>query len=844
MSIPIVFGIDKTIANIVQVPMNKIEHTLQTNTNAYEITWSESDSQMCRAYMDIDGVMGEDTDAYDFEVMNDAIQRVLMGIDLGTPFSLMTASKHANKDWKDGTTKHKLSYRITFTHKAGSKDAVKEWVRDTICPILKSELASIIPFYVKGTDTIPEHILDYLDWDNGVYRTNGKMRCWNSTKPREDRLNVILKGTWEDTLINYIPEGCEEIKSSAPQNIVCIAEEREAVEAPVLTADNALLLRVMDALPASVANDYTMWLSVGMACFKENIPLEAWDEWSQRSSKYRAGECERKWRTFKRSNITQSYLWALLKRTNSSAFIELNDERRDFIHVLHNGTSYVLAEYFFNHYPNDYLYDANAGWFAVNPSNIWENPKAKATPPTLMLRITRQFRADCLAYEARIVRMKTLINDDPAKSDEDKTTAMDALEPELKRVRALCKHMQSNMGVSGIISFLSAFYAEQTYELIASMGTSIVSGIMDIFDSNPNLFAFKDCLYDFTTKSFRPISATDYITMTCGYNRPTPNATVRAQIMETMLGIWEDQSTADYMLTLLASCLCGVRNAEVFTIMTGRGGNGKGLLWELVQNVFGAYYYNLPVANLTKKIDSSTAATPDIANLRGKRCVGTSEPEANEHLQEGTVKLLTGGDALTARLLYGQPITFKPQFALFIQCNVIPVFNQITKGGVRRNRVVPFPFNFVGEPTLSYERRGNPHIKNVLCKSTEWRDEFFNILLDYFPRAEGKQIDQIATPKMVADRTGEYIEDNNRVGVWWIANYEVAEDEIVSSKEAFEAYRHATGARLTDRDFKAALAFNDIDVKKITKRGDMKGKCGIENWRRKENTEDNEIVNP
>jgi putative DNA primase/helicase len=219
------------------------------------------------------------------------------------------------------------------------------------------------------------------------------------------------------------------------------------------------------------------------------------------------------------------------------------------------------------------------------------------------------------------------------------------------------------------------------------------------------------------------------------------------------------------------------------------------------------------------------------------RCVGTSEPEAEERLQEGTIKLLTGGDPLTGRLLYGQPFTFKPQFGLFIQCNNIPVFNAITKGGVRRNRVIPFPFNFVGEPKLSYERQGDPHIKNVLCRSDEWRDEFFNILLEYYPKACGKQIDAIPTPPLIAERTAEYVEDNNRVGVWWSEHYEVAEGEFVSSREALNAFKEDTKLRLGEREFKAALAFNDIDIKKIT-RGSMKGKMGIENYRRKEEAEE------
>ena len=44
--------------------------------------------------------------------------------------------------------------------------------------------------------------------------------------------------------------------------------------------------------------DYDVWLEVGLACHHSGLPLEVWDTWSEKSAKYRAGECARKWETF------------------------------------------------------------------------------------------------------------------------------------------------------------------------------------------------------------------------------------------------------------------------------------------------------------------------------------------------------------------------------------------------------------------------------------------------------------------------------------------------------------------------------------------------------------------
>lgn len=834
MSIPVADIYANVLTNpacIIDVPFEDIESVLTTRNDLYEITWKESDSDKCRAYIDVDGVMGDDTDEADFDAMDEAIKYVLTDIDLGTPFSLMTSSKYHNKDWKDKSVKNKLSYRLTFINKCGSKEAVKSWTRDVIAPKLKEALKSTIPFYIKGTDKIPDDAVDYLDWDNGVYRSHGKMRVWNSSKPNENRKNILVKGELVDTLINHIPAECEEL----PEPVKALPKVRNELVVSHLPSPpselppvpQATIVKVLEALPSSVSNSYNEWVSVGMACFNEDIPLEYWDRWSATSPKYRKGDCATKWRTFKKGNITQAYLWSLLKKHDPTKFKELLGERKDFQKLIENPSHYSVAEYFYNNRPNDYLYDTNAGWFGVMPTNIWENPKGKSHPPTLKNKIVRVLNAERLQLEGTILKKKM---EATARDDKD---AVEALDKITKKCLEFKDKIENDSFQKGLISFLSSFYAEQSQLLMLSKGVKETDGVIGVFDTNPNIWAFSDCLYDFTIKEFRPIEPTDYITITCGYNRPKANPTARALIMETLTGIWENTEPRDYMLTLLAACLCGTRNMEVFSILTGRGGNGKGLLWEVVQRTFGGYYYALPKQSLTKAVDSATAATPDIANLRGMRCVGTSEPEAEERLQDGTIKLFTGGDLLTGRPLYGQPFTFKPQFGLFIQCNNIPPFNQISKAGVRRNRVIPFPFNFVGEPKLSYERVGNPHIKNVLCRSDEWRDEFFNILLDYYPKAEGKQIDQIYTPPLIAERTAEYIEDNNRVGVWWNENYEQVEGEYVSSMVAREALRADIGLRMGDREFKAALAFNDIDIKKIT-RGELRGKMGIENWRRKE----------
>ena len=54
---------------------------------------------------------------------------------------------------------------------------------------------------------------------------------------------------------------------------------------------------ILQHIPCS-AVDYQDWVNVGMALHQEGLPCTIWDEWSQADTRYHAGECERKWKTF------------------------------------------------------------------------------------------------------------------------------------------------------------------------------------------------------------------------------------------------------------------------------------------------------------------------------------------------------------------------------------------------------------------------------------------------------------------------------------------------------------------------------------------------------------------
>lgn len=79
--------------------------------------------------------------------------------------------------------------------------------------------------------------------------------------------------------------------------------------------NNTDLEKLLDYIdPAQL--DYQEWCSVGMALHHEGYDVSVWDEWSKADSRYHAGECEKKWHSFRGADtpVTAGTIVHLAKR--------------------------------------------------------------------------------------------------------------------------------------------------------------------------------------------------------------------------------------------------------------------------------------------------------------------------------------------------------------------------------------------------------------------------------------------------------------------------------------------------------------------------------------------------
>ena len=125
------------------------------------------------------------------------------------------------------------------------------------------------------------------------------------------------------------------------------------------------------------------------------------------------------------------------------------------------------------------------------------------------------------------------------------------------------------------------------------------------------------------------------------------------------------------------------------------------------------------------------------------------------------MKELTGGDKITCRGLFQDPIEFKPQFTPFLICNDKPELPPHDDGTWRRIRLIEFISRFVAEENEVDSSFNRYLIDYSLSEKIQtWGEPFFWILIEYYKkyRAAGSEIKD---PAEVMEYTNNYRNQND-----------------------------------------------------------------------------------
>lgn len=145
-----------------------------------------------------------------------------------------------------------------------------------------------------------------------------------------------------------------------------------------------------------------------------------------------------------------------------------------------------------------------------------------------------------------------------------------------------------------------------------------------------------------------------------------------------------------YFQRLIGLSLLGKVQEHIFTIATGTGANGKGTAYNAILHALGDYGHAAESDLFMSGRSNPNGATPALMGLLGKRLVVVSETERDHRLATALMKNLTGGDPITARPLYGSPVTFEPSHTSLMVTNYLPKVAGDDPAAWRRIRVIPF----------------------------------------------------------------------------------------------------------------------------------------------------------
>lgn len=200
--------------------------------------------------------------------------------------------------------------------------------------------------------------------------------------------------------------------------------------------------------------------------------------------------------------------------------------------------------------------------------------------------------------------------------------------------------------------------------------------------------------------------------------------------------------------------MTGLTGEQKFAFLYGGGANGKSALIDLLARMLGDYAATAKIESLTgRNRRGGGDATPDLVPLVGARMVRSAEPEEGERLKEGTIKELTGGEAIMVRSLHADFVEVYPIFKLTMSGNYKPDIRGTDDGIWRRVLLIPFDVQI---PEKERDER-------LVQKLFEERSGILNWLVaglvDYL---EGG----LQEPQAVLDATLDYRKDSDPYGTF------------------------------------------------------------------------------
>ena len=596
-------------------------------------------------------------------------------------------------------------------------------------------------------------------------------RLPNQTNKEKPLKHKIMRGNMEDFILHYTDKTEYEIDD----------EDKSKNDNIIDNKNDEQIINLLSCLKYD-RYEYTYWLNIGIIIFNESNNINIWKEWSKKYNKYDEQELINKWNSFSNSDkkLTIGTLHMYAKEDNIEKYNNLFGKSE--FNFLSDLTTVSVAEHFKKLYGDKFIYQNNK-LYCFN-GVYWKEEDDKH-----LITLNNFVGKEYYLYMMSLVRNFEEVKLKDKRTEEETKQLIAQLGAFRKSLLDLQNYDRRQKYIKDIINYL--------YNDIIK------------FDEQPYLFAFDNKIYDLRQGAFINPKPEFYISITTGYNYIEQDEKENIEEINKLINsIFPQPELKKLYLTLLSTGMDGLP-LEKFILANGGGGNGKGLLNEFCQYMLGNYAYVLPVNILLGPL--KTGSNPEIANMNNKRLVIAREPDRNLMFNCATIKEITGGTELNARLNHSNDTKVNLKLTFLLECNDKPKLNEVNDALSRRILDIPFKNKFVDQQAyneLDEKEKETTFLINSYYKTLEFKDKFkqalFLILVEHYKEFNiNNRV--LPIPDEIIKRNKEYLANSDEFLSWFEDKYIKTDSskDIIKLKDVYD-------------EFKSSEYFNNLN--KVQKR--------------------------
>lgn len=596
--------------------------------------------------------------------------------------------------------------------------------------------------------------------------------------------------------------------------IVSKTKARPKKETPSSHGENVDDVKALVGMLAkSRADDRDPWIRVGW-CLHNISPtptfLEIWNEWSKQSPKYKDGECEYEWSQSENKGLNMGSLHMWAKEDNPLKYNEFISKNRSPATIqaltqLCNGSHHSVATIAYYILRNKYICaTSNGTWYRFD-GTLWKEDKDNIRLGNDLSTTIRDHYINTMSDFSTM-----LLAQEEQKTIESSASTRKSMKNEtLTTLSKTIKSLQDRHYKDNVIHQMKEYLYDS--EFIRKL------------DSNRNLIAFTNGVWELKEHKFRKANPEDYVSLSVRYEYiPDPNMDYQHKVTKYWETLHPNEQQREYVIKTFSRQLQGDVGNNLFHIHAGHLGsaaNGKSTCFETLETTLGDYMRKFGIEMLTtKQRPDPNKPNPEMAFWVGRRILYATEPKHDDVLNSGIMKDLTGGENIIYRMLFSNDMqVFRPMYKMHIMTNDAPQVDGSDAGVKRRIRKIDYISQFVPKEQVDESKNSFLRDDNFLSElrdTPKYKMEFLRLLLNTYDHNF-----QFEMPQCIANNSKDYIEENDNV--FKFVNEHIVKDKdghftLKQAKEAFKASEFFNGKLQTlKNDLIKCLRTPCIEQKKI-----------------------------